>query len=403
MIKFDKKLLTTEIILLKSVTTSLGGSITIIDADKSASTGKEETTRIEVPMATARAFIVATKNVTKYLKPVYVALARYDGMVIAMERHPLAGIGQLFDDGPFGLKRWEPKMEVNIRDIIDPLVDGKDWYFDGRYMFSFATPDIDAEVRNGMFLTADGAFRKVNAQTVDLQELHSVAQSELGIEERNCLAFVTSRGDVAISPPIWKDLAGIGNHQLRHTTDDNEAAEDDSVTITRYEESPFDRVDSTMSVNLNFALKAGQEIGKMFGYEYVEPLQLSRLMIELHTVNLPNVPKQVKATYDCGMKFTHALAWLLGMSRRAHNLETYVMMRSLLTYLTRKGIFRSNAFDASAVFRNGKTTADVAVKNLGELMGNLDFTHQTLAGILADARAGREAQKKQHDATFVLE
>lgn len=397
MIKFDPTLLSTEIVLLKSVTTSLGGSISVIDDAKSAASGKEETTRIEVPMATARAFIVATKNVTKYLKPVYVALAKYNGMVIAMERHPLAGMGELEIDTPFGMKRWEPRIEVNIRDVIEPLLQNKEWYFDGRYMFSFATPDMDVMVREGTFLTSDGAFRKINAQTVDMQSLHTV--DALATDERNCLAFVTSLGDTAISPPIWKDLAGIGNHQMKRSSTEDEMEDEDNagVTITRFEESPFDRIDSMMSVNLNFALKAGQEIGKMFGYEYVEPLQLSRLMIELHTVNLPNVPKQVKATYDSGMKFTHALAWLLGMSRRAHTLETYVMMRSLLTYLTRKGIFRSDAFDASAVFRNGKSTSDVAVKSVSELMGDLDFTHQTLAGILADAKAGIKAMKKQHD------
>ena len=94
MIQFDITKLTTKIVRLKSVTTALGGSINIIDEEKSTDT-KEELIRIEVPLSVARAFIMATNKVTKYLKPVYTALAMYDGIIVAMERHPLAGLGAL--------------------------------------------------------------------------------------------------------------------------------------------------------------------------------------------------------------------------------------------------------------------------------------------------------------------
>ena len=388
MIPFDINLLKTKIVLLKSVTTSLGGSISILDEEKSTPT-KEALIRIEVPMATARAFIMATKKVTKYLKPVYVSLAMYGDMVIAMERHPLSGLGTLVEDGVSGPRVWEPKMETNIRTVIEPACASRQWYFDGRYMFSFDTSDVDSLVRGGKDLSSNGMFKKVIAQTIDMQELHTA--NKLVIDERNCLAFLSSRGEHAISPPIWKDIEGIGRFQMSKSTDEDSDDEDDyeiGTTIIRNIDGSFDRVDQMMDVNLNFALKAGQEIGRMFGYEYVEPLQLSRLMIELHTVNLPTIPKQVKATYGIGMKFTHALAWLLGMSRKANTLETYIMMRSLMTYLTRKGIFRNDVFDASAVYQDGKMASDVALKDAAALMNELDLTNKSLAGLIADAKRG---------------
>lgn len=399
MIKFDINLLSVDIVLLKSVTTSLGGSISVIN-EANSTDKKEVVVRIPVPMATARAFIMATKKVTKYLKPVYCALAKYNGMVIAMERHPLAGLGTLEEESITGaMKRWEPRIEQNIRDIITEANGQRGWYFDGRYMFSFDTPDVATMVANGTDLTADGVFKKINAQTIDLQELHTA--DKLAISERNCLAITTSLGDIAVSPPIWKDLEGIGNHQIkRAAAEEFEVDEDDGVTITRNIENAFDRIDEMMSVNLNFALKAGQEIGPMFGYEFVEPLQLSRLMIELHTVNLPNLPKQIKATYDTGMRFTHTMAWLLGMTRKANTLETYIMMRSLLSYLTRKGIFRSGAFNASAVYRDGKAAHDVELKDLSSLLGQLDFTEKSLAGIIADAKLGIKAGRRDNDDVF---
>lgn len=396
MIRFDASKLSVEIVQLKAVTTSLGGSISIIDPTRSTE-AKEVCKRVEVPMAIARAFIMKTKKVTKYLKPVYTAIVRYGDLVITMERHPLAGLGKLEDEGVFGMRRWEPDCQRNIENILKPLVGRGDheWYFDGRYVYTFDQNDLDVTVRNGEYLTRDGRFRKVASMTVDTQELSN--RDKLAPVERSCMAFVASNGVSAISPPIWKNLSDVGTTQLKRVSaaeDDEDETDDDLVGDLPERKTSslhnFDRIDEQLSVNLNFALKAGNEIGKTFGYEYVEPLQLPRLMIELHTVNLPNVPKEVKATYGVGLQFTHSLAWLLGLSRKANTLETYIMMRSLMKYLTKKGIFRNNVFDASNVFLNGKTVADVPVKSLDQLIDDQDFTKLSMAAIVEQTRLSKK-------------
>lgn len=395
MIKFDASLLSVEIVQLKAVTTSLGGSISIIDPTRTTET-KEVCKRVEVPMAVTRAFIMKTNKVTKYFKPVYTALVRYGNHIIAMERHPLAGLGKLEEEGLFGTRRWEPQCQRNIENVIKPVVGrgDKDWYFDGRYVYAFEQNDTDVSIRDGQYLTRDGRFRKITAQTIDTQELSN--QDKLTPMERSCLAFVASNGASAISPPIWKNLSNVGASHLGKVSSvvrDDETDDDligdlpePNAVANAYN---FDRIDESLSVNLNFALKAGNEIGKTFGYEYVEPLQLPRLMIELHTVNLPNVPKEVKATYGVGLQFTHALAWLLGLSRKANTLETHITMRSLMTYLTKKGIFRNNAFDASSVFLPGMTVENVEEKSLDDLIENQDFTKLSLASIMEQARQSK--------------
>jgi hypothetical protein len=112
-------------------------------------------------------------------------------------------------------------------------------------------------------------------------------------------------------------------------------------------------------------------------------------MIELHTVNLPNIPKQVKATYDIGIQFTHTLAWLLGLSRKANTIDTYVMMRSLLKYLTTKGIFRNNTFDSKCIFVEGATINDVKLMDLDELMNDTDFTALSIREIIDQVKKNR--------------
>jgi hypothetical protein len=398
MIHFDQSLLSVEIVQLKMVTTSLGGSISVVDEAASAKAKRETTKRVEVPMAVARAFIMKTKKITKYIKPVYTAVVRYGKHVIALERHPLAGLGALETEGFDGKpRRWIPDCEANINQLIKPMLASNThkWYFDGRYMFSFEQDDLQVAAACGANLTEDGRFRKVPVTSVDLQELSN--KDKLAPSNRSCMAFIATNGAFAISPPIWKNLSDVGSTQFKGVDKEdkmdnitdvafaNLGTDTDGVT-NMVGAGTFDRIDETLSVNLNFALKAGQEIGQQFGYEFVEPLQLPRLMIELHTVNLPTVPKTVKATYDIGLKFTHAMAWLLGMSRKANDLDTYIVMRSLMKYLTKKGIFRSNVFDASRVFVGGQTAADVPVKSLVDMMKNVDQLRPNLSVFLAEAR-----------------
>lgn len=398
MIKYDHSKLSVEIVRLKSVTTAMGGSISIIDETRSGEK-KEVMTRIIVPMSVARSFIMASRKITKYLKPIYVAVIRYQNNVVALEGHPLGGFGLLESEQLDGtMKRWEPTSQYNIDHSLrdKTSVGGYEWYFDGRYVYTFPNSQTEAEaVRNGDHLSADGKFRKVNVEAIDLQTIGNRNET-VTLAPRTCLAFLTSNGAHAISPPIWKDLSDVGMTQFKKeakASEDAPLVEDKNAMRHN-----FDRIDESMSVNLNFILHAGREIGTTFGYEYVEPLQLPRLMVELHTVNLPTIPHQIKSTYDSGIKFSHAVAWLLGLTRRANTLETHIMMRSLMKYLTKRGLFRNNVFNAEQVFKDAKTITDVPKKDLTVLLQDQDFTKMSLSAIMQQARDGAKARR---DHTFV--
>jgi hypothetical protein len=202
-------------------------------------------------------------------------------------------------------------------------------------------------------------------------------KNKLVLEERSSLAFVSNAGDIVVSPPIWKKLEDVGGTQLVKA---GVVSEDGAVM------GNFDSIDDNLGVNLSFALKAGQEIGQAFGYEHVEPLQLSKLMIELSTVNLPNVSNEIKASYAIDMKFTHAIAWLLGMLRRADTLKTTLIVRSLLKYLTKRGMFRNNMFNAAKIFKSGKTVDDVKAVSAEDLSKH-EPLQLSLEAILKHAQA----------------
>lgn len=363
MIKFDLDQIRVEIHDLKSCTLALGGSARVIDHERSTK-GNEVYKRIPIPQIVARQFKEIHKR-TKYIKPIVTAFIYYGDTVISMERHPLGALGERFSEGLRGDKKeWTPMSAVNIREIIIPAIDTEnlDWYFDGRYMFTFDPADLANIKQAGKSLTADGRFRAIECNTISLHSLFD--RAKLTILDRTCLAYVAKDGRYAISPPIWKDVKSVGRAKIHRSGYENRG---DNIVEKELE---FDRVDQFCAVNLTFALRAASDLSNHFGFQAVEPLNIPELMVRLNTVNLPKVPQEVKATIDCGMKFTHALAWLLGYARQAETMEQYSVIRSLLQHLTSKGIFFRSAFSGKNIYHEGHDSTTIPLLSKEEAIVN---------------------------------
>lgn len=340
MIAFDPKLLTTEFVQLKTVSTAMGGGITIVDGERSKE-GREVYRRVAVPFSIARKFQKHHKT-SRYLHPVWTAIIRYGDLVIALERHPLGAMGEMEEEGFDGqTRRWEPFCERSIRMVVVPKTRAhQDWWFDGRYMYRFPQGAYQAVV-NGRFLSSDGHFRAINCIAVDFGDLE--LQSKVEIEEqRVCVAFVADTGDYALTPPVWKTF-DIGNR----TTDSK----------TKQQRFDFDEFDQRMAININFALKAGHDLANVFGHLIAEPLELPDLMVRMRTVNLPSIHPDIKATTAIHLSFKNSMAWLIGLLARTDTLDGYLTLRNLLKYLISKGVVRKDALDSSRVFRDDSNTS----------------------------------------------
>lgn len=364
MIRFDASKVRVEHVHIKSVTAAMGGSVSIVD--KKRSTAKKEVyTRVKIPHALARDFII-THKIASYIKPVVSAIVYYQDKVIAIERHPLGNLGREETEGLMGKVRWESNCERQLREWLLPVVNDSEWYIDGVFLYQFTT---------GLFgpaLSSDLRFRQVNVSAIKLADL---ASERIDFEDRVCLMYTARNGQQAVSPPIWKSLEGIGQRQIDRASaedGDDDYRDDDDIDAHQ-----FDKVDEMLCVNLAFGMKAAREVAGVFGYDAIEPLSLPDLMLKLKTVNLPNVAKAVKQTYDIGLPFTHTVAWLLGLLRTVDTLDSYIVVRSLLKYLTTKGVYRKNAFNKDSVLQNGLSIDDVPLKTLDEALGtgmNLAFT-----------------------------
>jgi hypothetical protein len=371
-----------EIVELKAVTTALGGSISVVDEARSTDR-REVYKRIPVPVAIARAFR-ARHKISKYINPVITAVVYYDDLVIALERHPLGALGTAVSHNAEGERIvWTPECQKNLEEhVIKPIAEASDreWYFDGRYIYTFGRLTHTNAVYEGDYLTADGKFRSVVVNAIAVHQLQNA--EKLAIQERTAVAFVAKNGQFAITPPIWKDVRSVGAKKTEeHTKDDD----DETRSYT------FDRINDHLKVNLNFSLQSAKVLSAIWGFEVIEALQLPSLMIRLKTVNLPNIPNEVKSTYATGMTFTHAFAWLMGYQRRVQNMDELLAVRSLFKYLTTTGIFYGRMFEHAAVYRAGKDETDVPMMTKDEAYANVQNLSSTQ--LLARIQERRENQR----------
>lgn len=345
MIPFEHNKLAITHVKMKSVTTAGGGSMRIVDEEI---TDKEVYKRVELPYAVARAIIVKLKR-SKFFKPLVVAVATYDGLVLMLEH-------QHHYEDPNDMPKkldgtWLSNTERHFEGTLKPLTEqiaGGSWYIDGSLVYWLPT-DVNRFVHHCEPVTSDRKFKVVPVDAYSLAHLSD--SGKFTMMRRYALAFIPESGDVNISPPCWADVSRIG------------AKKTQSGAVTKF---PFDTIDRTLAVNLAFALSSAKILSKLFTYEFVAPLQLPELMIRLRTVNLPSVLKEVKMTFDIGMPFSHCLAWLIGATSRVKSFDQYVEMRTLFKYLTTKGIFRKDTLQAKTVFNKGFDVSTLPLKTIEE-------------------------------------
>lgn len=336
MFQFDINKLYTERKMLKSITTALGGSMMVVDHNQSTN-DEEVYKKVNVPFAVARLFVKSTGNVTQFMVPIEVEVLYYNDEVVCIERSPFRS-----SDEDEQQKEWTSNISHNIKFIEHITNNQPDWYIDGKFVYQY----FNQSEFKGEYLNHSGTFRSIVVDAINLQRLYIIQYDKEKnpqgpkIEQRSCIAFITSDNQSAVSPPIWKTMS-IGDQQLTKISDGEYQGNN---------EYRFDIIDDNLAVNINFVLNAGHHVSKIFGYQSIECLALDELMIDLCTVNLPNIHKTIKQTHDCGLPFTHALAWLIGLSTKTTTLNDYSTICQLMKYLSSKGVFKKQTFEHENLF-----------------------------------------------------
>jgi len=335
MIKFDISKIEIKNVYLKLLTRSSGGTMRILDVANSTA---ENEKFINVPIPTHVVDSFKQTYMTKYIKPILTSVCYYDGTIIALQPHPNGNLGQEKVETLFGTRYWQSAITENVHGALTKATMDDNWYIDGCVAYRFNNK------KKPTMLSKDGKFQALEVVAYRLTDL---AFRTIDTSPRMCIAFVAANGQNIVSPPVWRTLNTVGAKKM-------EAGSDDDAIVLGMDEHTFDKIDRVLAPNLNFALHASKVLIENFGYDAIEPLRLDDLMVNLKTVNLPKIDQSIKNTHEIGLKFTHAMAWLIGLSARKMTLQSSTALRSMLRYITTRGIVHKHALAKDSVFQKGK-------------------------------------------------
>lgn len=282
MIIFDPKKLNVVPINIKSVSSSMGGVLTIVDDN-------DTIVKHSISSTLARQFI-KYYGLSNFWTPKKGFMLTYESVILAIELST-PGLGY-------------SNIDINTQRIIDLINDGSIWYFDGSFIYT-NTSDFQSLGYNNFFV-----------QPTNSIPLNAIG-FELGIhqETRYCVGYQVPNMTV-ISPPIWKSFNSYHNIEKEVGLPNN-----------------FDEFNDKYYINLNFAIYAGKQLVNVFPYDVIDPLLLPELIIELQCINLDALPSEIKWITPIHMEFKHAFAWLLGLQARTTNISELIVVRSVMRYL----------------------------------------------------------------------
>ena len=295
--QFDTSKISTEITILKRISPS-GFLITENTEGRDVKQTVHSSVYYKWMMKTKTARYDAGKKV---------CLLSYDGKIIDIEPGPVRGFNkENFDN-------WVPNIHVNLTKLTN-LVDDS-WTTDGMFIYQW-------DKRSLIETNKDSPFSRWQVRAINLFKLKS--EPELGFEDfvrsyRTVIGFEVN-GSIIPSPTIG--MADEKKGMLKKM--------DLGYSLHT--------IDEAFYVNVDVALKLAQIVGKAYGYEKNEFLEIPKLMINYKTINIAHMPKAVKKVSPISRSLLSVIAWVIGLTSKEQDIYTLQEFQKVFVTLFNKGV-----------------------------------------------------------------
>jgi hypothetical protein len=280
--------------------------------------GDATTTRVVLPAAVGRQLLLTANKVSTFLVGYPVDLLWVGDNVVCAIGPDKQDIAAMAADSTY---QWTSKMAVNIAYLQQSLRTwaATDQYFDGQYVYRFTSDPT----------SIDGGF---GYRTADTFNLHHAYRTVFVQKIRAGFAYKAG-GDWVVTPPVTAVGAG-GRIQL---VGDVEDLSDTNLAVY----NTFGSIDTARFVNLCFVNFVARKLTDTFDYTTTEPLGIPLLMVEHQTFNLGGITRVEQQLHAAPLKFTSALAWLIGLHSRVTTLAEMNTLKQCIKMLLTKGNTRT--------------------------------------------------------------
>ena len=253
-----------------------------------------------------------------------VGILSYKGKIIDLEAGPTKGFDKEYYES------WRPLMMEQIGALEAVVGNGEGWRTDGNFIYNFSK---DAKMREKSFPFSHYEIRCINLTKLKLA------------------AFIGTTGVIYTYRQIF--TFDIDGQRIFSPTI---GATDDLKKSFRDFESSFslDAMNEHCYVNLDAILKLARIIGKNYGYEKNEYLQIPRLMLKYKTINIAQLPKPIKKTTPSPLSVYSLMAWLLGFVSKENDIYKLQQLQKGFVTLLSKGLVMKRHIDAD-IYTSGES------------------------------------------------
>lgn len=265
--------------------------------------------RHSLPSGVAYRLRKAIGNITKFSVAHPICVAWVGSRVVCVECPPASAV----TDAQVG--KWRSLIEINVRSFHPD----EGTFFDGQYVYNLIEGEDPTVIERNYGVLKMSTCR-------DLYHLNTVGW---GNAPRACFAYQSSPENWVVTAPCTTSTGTF-----------IQLLADDSGNTTNAAYNSINEVDRLRFVNLRFVNYAAGRLANIFNFEAVEPLGLPLLMIEHGTFNLGELTTAVQSACPAPLKFSQALAWLIGLHTRVADVEQFATMKEIIKMLMSKGCTR---------------------------------------------------------------
>lgn len=304
--------------------------------------------RVVIPTSIARLIRSRLHDVTRFAVAYPACIAFVGDRVVAVDVATKKDLQMYEETG-----EWISCIEKQ-EGLIDQIHD--DWSWDGQYAYTY-----------------DGEVNQIGESNYGYQKCKTWNLYRLGEDKADpseqmaalCYRHPETQEWVKTGP-LTRQLGG----KIQLTGDQTTFGKSEFVDV----DSSVDevaRLDFFKFVNIRFVNYAARVLANRFGYEAIEPLGLPLLMIEHRTFNIGGLTMPVQISSSAPLKFSQALAWLIGFHMKVDSLEDVIAIKQTFKMLLTKG--NTLTMSTEEIRAKTKTTTKGMIAELRARMETADL------------------------------
>ncbi|MNR94470.1 hypothetical protein D3C72_255550 [compost metagenome] len=271
-------------------------------------------------------------------------------------------------------ENWQSNFSKVISQLEEKIKDVSDIWINGQEIFWPITND---QTMNSFAICPSGAFTvdrvnyvKLSRIGLDLYQKEKTAKEINSVNTNNSEEMLETVSSASLPLSTGNVLAYHPNAEfpdLEQITVYSPVLSSDKGNLHNQVESETRLVYSMASEHnpsypsIEFAIRAAKTIGKLYGYEETDFLNIPAIIEKTGCINLQQISERSRMKTPISMRAPTSIAWIMGFMHRETDLNSLRDLSKMFKFIVNNGLVYKN--DIKTFLRKGVKASDIPLLN----------------------------------------